>query len=246
MRNVWTPDRYARHAGFVPELAADLLTWLTPGPGERILDLGCGDGVLTDRIRAAGASVLGVDASAAMLDAAAARGLEVRQAAAERLAFHEEFDAVFSNAMLHWTTDIHAVATGVARALTPGGRFVGEFGGRGNVAAIVDAAAAELQARHVPPGPPWYFPGCEEFADVLAAHGFEVDRLMRFRRPTPLPTGIVGWLEVFGGPLLAEVPPADRAEVSAAIEARLAPVLRTADGRWTADYVRLRFAAVRI
>lgn len=210
----------------------------------RVLDLGCGDGVLTAQIAAAGAEVVGVDASPAMVAAARARGLDARVAAAEALSFDAEFDAVFSNAMLHWTRDIGAVLRGVRRALRPGGRFVGEFGGAGNIASVLAAASAELAARGLPPlGEPWYFPSAEAFAGELTEAGFDVEAIELFARPTILPHGIVGWLETFDRPLAAFAPDV-RADLARAIEARMAPTARAADGTWTLDYVRLRFAGV--
>src|ERR1700704_1482012 len=144
----WKADRYAQHAHFVPALGQPVLDLLKPMPGERILDLGCGDGVLTEKIAAAGASVVGIDASADMVVAAQKRGLDARVADGTRLTFANEFDAVFSNAALHWMKDVpDAVIAGVALALKPGGRFAGEMGGHGCVAAITVALIAVLE-RH--------------------------------------------------------------------------------------------------
>jgi trans-aconitate methyltransferase len=241
--NDWRPDVYARHAAFVPALAADLVDLLAPRAGERILDLGCGDGVLTSAIADRGAVVVGVDASPEMLSAAAARGLDVRRGEAERLPFDHEFDAVFSNAMLHWTQDIDAVLSGVARALRPGGRFVGEFGGPGNTANILRAASRVLVRRGLTFANPWYFPASDAFGRALTHHGFTIDVLTVFPRPTPLPTGMAGWLEMFGGPMFTDVPIGDRVDVVHEMEAELASTNRRADGVWITDYVRLRFMA---
>ncbi len=242
--NDWNPGRYARHAGFVPALARDLVTLANPAPGDRVLDLGCGDGVLAVDLVARGARVVGLDASAAMVEAARARGIDAVLGTAERLPFDAEFDVVFSNAVLHWTRDIDAVLAGVVRALRPGGRFVGEFGGDGCVASIRSAAAAVLERRGIPaPVAPWYFPSAETFAAALVRAGFTADRVWLFPRPTVLPTGVVGWLETFGGPLLDAVPPADRADIAAEIQASLPPANRNEAGAWVADYVRLRFVA---
>jgi trans-aconitate methyltransferase len=244
--DTWRPDVYARNAAFVPALAVDLLDVLSPRRGERILDLGCGDGVLTAQIAARGAVVVGVDSSPAMVEAARARGLDARVVAAEALPFAREFDAVFSNAMIHWTSDIEALVGGVARALVAGGRFVGEFGGHGNVAAIVESAREALAAIGIELGSPWYYPDAATFKSTLARHAFEVDRLVLFPRPTPLPTGLLGWLETFSTPLIRRVPAAQRAVVLADIVRRAEPRLRTAEGTIAADYVRLRFAARQI
>jgi len=143
----WDPAQYAQGASFVPKLGEAALAWLAPQPGERILDLGCGDGALTQKFCEAGCEVVGVDASAAQVSAARARGLDARCANGEALNFRAEFDAVFSNAALHWMKNADAVLSGVRRALRPGGRFAGEFGGKGNVAQVQAALEAELAAR---------------------------------------------------------------------------------------------------
>jgi SAM-dependent methyltransferase len=241
--DIWRSDVYAKNAAFVPALAADLLDVLDPRSGERVLDLGCGDGVLTAQIASRGAIVVGVDASPSMVAAALSRGLDARVVAAESLPFEREFEAVFSNAMIHWTSDIGALVGGVARALAPGGRFIGEFGGHGNVAAIVESTREALAAIGITLGSPWYYPDEATFRSTLEAHGFEVDRLVLFPRPTPLPTGLAGWLETFSMPLVRQVPVEQRAHVLADIVRRAEPRLRTADGTIAADYVRLRFTA---
>jgi SAM-dependent methyltransferase len=245
---IWSAADYARNAGFVPALGGPVVDLLDPRPGERILDLGCGDGALTAEIAARGAVVTGVDASPELIAAARRRRLDVRLGDGERLDFVARFDAVFSNAALHWMRDQEAVVAGVRRALVPGGRFVGEFGGHGNVAAIVTALIAAL-SRHGIDGAarlPWVFPTAAEFASLLRGHGFEVATIALVPRPTPLPTGLLGWLETFANPFLGGLDAAERAEVLATVEALCAPSLRDRSGNWTADYVRLRFAAKRI
>jgi trans-aconitate methyltransferase len=147
----WNPQDYAANAGFVPALGTAALELLAPRAHEAILDLGCGDGVLTKRIAEAGADVLGVDSSEGMLAAARALGLTVERADGQALAFEGRFDAVFSNAALHWMPNQRAVADGVFRALKPGGRYVGECGGFGNIAAIRTALRAVLGAHGFSP-----------------------------------------------------------------------------------------------
>lgn len=243
----WDPDTYAHNARFVAELGLPVLALLAPRPGERILDLGCGDGALTERLNETGARVVGVDASAAQIAAARARcapPLDVRVVDGHALAFDGTFDAVFSNAALHWMTRPEAVIGGVWRALRAGGRFVGEMGGVGNVAYITEALIAALDARGIDGAAanPWYFPSSAAYGALLAARGFQVRHIRLFARPTPLPGGFGGWLETFAGDFLSRVPVGERAAVVAEVTAALAPKLCDSQGRWTADYVRLRFA----
>jgi trans-aconitate methyltransferase len=242
----WSADKYAANARFVADHAGAALALLAPAPGERILDLGCGDGALTEKLAQSGATVLGVDASPDMIRAAQARGLDAVVGDGQHLTFDREFDAVFSNAALHWMPDRRAVIAGVFRALKPGGRFVGEFGGQGNIAAIVTAVYAALRARGLPPGrmQRWY-PTAEHYAALLRDGGFSVESAALFPRPTPLPTGISGWLSTFADPFLPDLKPDERADLLRDIEELLAPALRTDEGEWIADYVRLRFKATK-
>jgi SAM-dependent methyltransferase len=241
----WNAGRYARNARFVAELAATVVELLAPRPGERILDLGCGDGALTEQLAALGCAVVGVDGDPVMVEAARARGLDARLVDGQALSFEGEFDAVFSNAALQWMRAPDAAIAGVRRALRPGGRFVGEFGGHGNVATITVALVAVLAARGADGigAIPWYFPTAEAYAGKLQSHGFVVDRIELIPRPTPLPTDMAGWLETFADPFFSRLPAGQRAAARADALALLAPCLRDERGRWTADYVRLRFAA---
>jgi trans-aconitate methyltransferase len=247
MQQIWNSSEYAQHGRFVAEMAGSLVDLLNPQPGEKILDLGCGDGFLTRRIADSGARMLGVDSSPAMVSSAAERGIEVRQAGGEEMDFHREFDAVFSNAALHWMRDQNAVLANVARALKPGGRFVAEFGGQGNIASIRVALLAVLTRRGIPADRVEnnYFYAPAEYQPLLERHGFRVEQITLTSRPTPLPSGITGWLETFRRSLLDELPAAERSAAIGEIAALLRPVLRDHKGDWFADYVRLRFLAYR-
>lgn len=246
----WDAASYAAHAAFVPALGAPVVALLAPRAGERILDLGCGDGVLTEVLAASGASVLGVDNSAPMLAAARARGLDVAEADAERLDYDQAFDAVFSNAALHWMLHPEAVAAGVFRALRPGGRFVGEMGGAGNVRTLRDTLRETVeQMGFVPPArdPQWY-PGVAEFTAIYRAAGFADIQAELIPRPTALPGSSRDWFRTFRAGFLdsAGVPDAARDALAERAAARTDALLpRDAEGRILADYVRLRFSMLK-
>jgi trans-aconitate methyltransferase len=244
----WKAEKYAEHAHFVPALGQPVLELLRAQPGERILDLGCGDGVLTEKITAAGAVVVGVDASADMISAARKRGIDARVGDGAALRFSREFDAVFSNAALHWMKENpDAVIAAVARALKPGGRFAGEMGGHGCVAAITVALIAALERRGIEASSetPWYFPTVADYRRRLERAGFDVEYIELIPRPTPLPTDMAGWLDTFAAPFLRRLPEAERIAARDEAIAMLRPVLCDETGRWTADYMRLRFLARR-
>ncbi len=241
----WDPEQYARNARFVSDLGLPVVDLLAPQPRERILDLGCGDGALTAKLAALGCEVIGVDSSPAQVAAAGKLGLDARVMDAQALDFDAEFDAVFTNAVLHWIPRADAVIAGVRRALRPGGRFVGEFGGQGNIQAIVAALYAALRRRGIDPTAlnPWYYPGDAEYRARLEAHGFRVRSITLIPRPTPQPGDVSGWLETFAGAFLSAVPAEDRPTLIAELREALRPALCNADGTWVVDYVRLRFVA---
>ena len=233
----WDAADYARVGGFVPALGQAALDLLDPQPGEAILDVGCGDGTLTQKILECGASVVGIDNSLSMVGAARARGLDARLMDAAQLKFGEAFDAVFSNATLHWVLDKERAARAIWFALKPGGRFAGEMGGEGNLACLRQALDDELVARGF--GPPtfaanWY-PSVEEFVALYEGAGFRDIDARLIERPTALEHGVASWVLTFRAGWLdrAGVPDAERPLIAAAVADRV--------GGNIADYVRLRF-----
>lgn len=243
----WNAAQYARNGRFVADLAGEVIDLLDAKPGERILDLGCGDGALTVRIAATGAKIIGVDSSPSMVAAAQARNLDVRLVNCEALGFDHEFDATFSNAALHWMHNQDQVLAGVHRALKPGGRFVAEMGGHGNIAAIQVALLAVFSKHGIDAvqGGQNYFPTSASYESRLRRHGFNVEYIEIIPRPTALPeSGMRGWLETFRSGLFERLPETEREAALNETVRLLQPALRDDLGRWTADYVRLRFLAI--
>jgi trans-aconitate methyltransferase len=247
MQQTWDASLYAGNGRFVALLAGSLVEALQPKAGERILDLGCGDGFLTQRIAESGATMVGVDSSPQMIAAARERGLDARYASGEALPFDGEFDAVFSNAALHWMSDHDAVLRGVYRALKPGGRFVAECGGQGNIAAIRVALLAVLTRLGMPAEriENNHFFSSAEYRARLESHGFLVEEITLTPRLTPLPSGMADWLQTFRSSVLEQLPATERPAAVEQTVGLLKPALCDRDGNWTADYVRLRFVARR-
>ncbi len=245
MSQNWDPNRYAASARFVAELGEPLIALIAARPGERILDLGCGDGAFTEKVAATGATVVGVDASPEMVAAARARGLDARAMDGQALDFEREFDAVISNAAMHWMPRADAVLKGVRRALKPHGWLVAEFGGAGNIAIVIEALLEVMGRRGIDARPliPWYYPTPDEYRNLLADSGFTVESIELFSRPTTLPGELADWLETFAGAFLNAVPRSERDAVKREMTELLAPKLRDRSGKWTLDYVRLRVVA---
>src|SRR5690242_17620224 len=243
----WDPVTYARNARFVSDLGAPVVELLAPEPGERILDLGCGDGVLTKQLADLGCKVTAIDSSPAQIEAAKKLGLDAHVMSAEELPFHEQFDAVFSNAVLHWIKRADAMIAAVYRSLRPGGRFVAECGGHGCVHKIRTALVQALERRGLDGESrvPWYFPTPEDYATRLESAGFRVNSIALIPRPTPLPGDVTDYLETFALNFFQGFSDEARGDYLQEVRAVLQPQLRDANGTWIADYVRLRFAATK-
>jgi trans-aconitate methyltransferase len=246
----WDAGLYEDKHAFVWKQGASLVELLAPKQGERILDLGCGTGQLTAAIAEAGASVIGLDQSGEMLEQArsAYPNLRFVQGDARNFSFDDAFDGVFSNAVLHWVRPPEAVIRCVRNCLKRGGRFVAEFGGKGNVEALEAAlrvAAGQTGIRLE--DPLWYFPSVSEYATLLESAGLEVRFASLFDRPTPLegPDGLKSWVRMFVRGVLDAVGAGREGEFLQAVEDAARPTLFR-DGTWEADYRRLRVLAVHV
>lgn len=250
--NTWNAALYEGKHGFVWEYGKDLLELLSPRPHEQILDLGCGTGQLTDAIAQTGAIITGIDADPSMVAKAQQNYSHLHFAVADARDFQlaQPFDAVFSNAVLHWIPEADAVLRCVYQSLKSGGRFVTEFGGKGNIKAMTNALQEALTEFGLPNSyamNPWYFPSIGEYSICLERQGFEVGYAVLFDRPTPLEDGEQGmanWMRMFASRFLQEFSNHQQLQILQAIEARLKNSLYR-DGIWTADYRRIRVVALR-
>lgn len=245
MTTPWNPQGYENRHAYVFKFGEDLLGLLAAQPGERILDLGCGTGQLSAAIAEAGARVIGLDLSEEMLSQARANypAIEFIHGNASNFMLAEPVDAIFSNAALHWVKDAEGVGTSLARALKPGGRFVAELGGHGNIQSVVDALRAVLGSDATIP---WFYPTIGEYASMLERHGMEVRQAWLFDRPTPVDgeDGMENWLGVFARGAVAGMNPQQARDVFQAVSEKLRDS-RYRDGVWTLDYRRLRIVAVK-
>ncbi len=251
-QDFWNSALYQGNHAFVWQYGESLLKLLAPKAGERILDLGCGTGQLTEKIAESGAFVQGIDSSLSMIAKARANYSQLDFAVCDARDFQvdEPLDAVFSNAVLHWIKVPDAVINCVKKALKPGGRFVAEFGGKGNVEAIVRAilsVLSEIGCEEPEALNPWYFPSVGDYAGRLEKHGFEVGYAVLFDRPTRLECGKFGmanWIEMFASDFFANLSEEVQKQVINAVEERLRSN-QYRDGNWIADYRRIRVVAVK-
>lgn len=250
--NMWNTALYESNHSFVWQSGESLLELLAPQPDERILDLGCGTGHLTAKIASMGAKVGGIDADKSMIEQARQNypNLHWLIADARNFQVDEPLDAVFSNAALHWIKEADTVIQCVYQALKPGGRFVAEFGGRGNIGAIAQALFTTLENMgfgNLQTLNPWYFPSIAEYATLLEKQQFEVKYALLFERPTPLEggqAGIANWLQMFANGILSQLSHEQQMQVIQSVQMQLQPTLFL-DGHWIADYRRIRIIAVK-
>ena len=250
--DLWNANLYDQSHRFVSAYGQGLVELLEPASDERILDIGCGTGDLANEIAKASAQVTGIDASENMVQQAQAKypALTFSQVDATKLSFNNEFDAVFSNATLHWIKTPVPVVDGVYRSLKDGGRFVAEFGGKGNVQTITDALIAQIKHAGIPLTDddfPWYFPSIGEYTTLLETAGFRVELAHHYDRPTKLDgeLGLYNWLAMFSPGMFAQVEDEVKEQIFKATMEQLRPTLFK-DGDWYADYKRLRVVAYKI
>ncbi|MBD2384965.1 class I SAM-dependent methyltransferase [Cylindrospermum sp. FACHB-282] len=259
-KNDWDSALYEDKHAFVWQYGEDLLKLLNPQSGEQILDLGCGTGQLAEKIALAGAEVMGIDNAPTMIEKARQNYPHLRFDVAESQNFrvNQPLDAVFSNAVLHWVKDADNAIASIHQALKSGGRFVAEFGGKGNVQAISKALETTLEAMGTRPAAnaipepqalnPWYFPSIGEYATLLEQQGFDVIYANLFSRPTPLTegeAGIANWIQMFASAFLAGLSTEQQIQVIRTVEEHLKPTLYHG-GTWTADYRRIRIVAIKL
>ena len=242
--NRWNANNYSQNADFVYKLAMPVVDLLQAKKNEKILDLGCGEGSLSLEIQKYDSQVIGVDTSEDMVTKSKEKGIEAYVMSATKLAFSEEFDAVFSNAVLHWIDDAKGVIQQISRVLKPSGRFVGEFGGDGNIQTLL-SAIEEVFNRHPEFGAYkslWFFPTPQKYKELLEENGFSVGYIKLIKRPTPV-NDIKEWLEIFANGMMQSVPEESKESFKSEVQDILKEKLYTAKDGWVVDYVRLRFYA---
>ncbi len=244
--NKWNADKYNKHADFVSNLAFPVLELLNPQENENILDLGCGDGTLAAEIIKCKSKVIAVDLSDSMVEKTKERGIEAFVMSATQLTFVNEFDAVFSNAVLHWVKDADASIKEISKSLNDNGRFIAEFGGYGNIKFLTDAMQ-EVFNRHEEFGNfnnPWIFPKDSEYKQLLQDNGFNVEYIELIPRPTKI-DDIRNWLDIFANGIISHLTKEQQNQFKEEVRAILKPKIYSKKDGWVADYVRLRLKAYK-
>lgn len=241
------PELIAMRTRFVKTFGMPIIELMDPKPGERILDVGCGFGAVCQQLDEMGCKTVGIDISKSVVDAARELGVDARLVNAESLTFNEEFDAAYSSSALHWMRHLDQVAEGIMRALKPGGRFVGELGGRGSIVNIITAIRQVMLKNGIEMESvsSWYFPSVSEFAGVLERAGFVIRSMALVDRPTVLPGDVRDWMKMFGRHYMDAWDPSEHDRFLDAIRDAAAPTMVNEQGEWVADYRRLRFMAVK-
>jgi len=245
--NQWNPKTYNKHTAFVSQLALPVVELLNPKEGETILDVGCGEGTLALEIERRGAKVIGVDMSAQMVAEAKNNGVEAYVGSVTDLPYEDVFDAVFSNAMLHWVKDARSAVQNIGKSLKRGGRFVCEFGGEGNAYHLV-SAMEKVFANHPEFGVfdnPWYFPSIEAYTTLLESEGFKVEYMEIIPRPTPM-DDIMHWLDIFANGVTEHLTPEQFETFKVECRDILKEKIYSEKEGWMLDYKRLRVRAVKI
>ena len=244
--NQWNPNTYNKHTAFVSQLALPVVDLLDPKEGEKILDVGCGEGTLAVEIERRGTKVIGVDMSAEMIEQCQAKGIEAYVGSVTDLPYNEEFNSVFSNATLHWVKDARSAVQNIAKSLKIGGRFVCEFGGEGNAYHLV-SAMQEVFAKHPEFGVfdnPWYFPSVKEYTTLLEAEGFSVEYMEITPRPTPM-NDVIYWLDIFANGMTKNLTSEQSRVFKEECREILKETIYSEEEGWMLDYKRLRVKAVK-
>lgn len=244
---IWNPEEYLKAADLITELSQPVIELLAPKAGEKILDVGCGTGILARTLAEKGCDVTGVDSSPEMTEAAAKLGIKTITADAQHLHLDEKFDAVISTASLNWIRDQYSVVRSVWRSLKPGGRFAAECGGEGCIRIIREGMKIALIKRNIDykARNPWKYPELGEFSKILENQGFRVSYIARIDKPTPLKNGLRSWLEVFSNKHTEGFPKDEKEAFYKEVEDYCRPMLCKDGKNWIADYVRLRFLALK-
>ncbi len=246
----WNAALYDNKHSFVSQYGEALIDWLQPSAGEAILDLGCGTGKLANDIAGFGTTVTGIDASAEMIEKAKVSypTLKFFVKDATDFSFGEKFDAVFSNATLHWISDQPSTLKNVWNCLKPGGRFVFEMGGQHNVRSLVESLQRASKEEGITEQTDhWYFPSVATYATLLENQGFSIQQSLYFQRDTKLDgeDGMKNWFNMFASFFFKHLPAATTEKIIDRAVESLRPT-HYRDGSWYADYVRLRMRAVKV